>query len=222
MVRYSVARLLSASRSEACAGAPGAASSDRPGLPQGTVQQVAGLLVEKTLRQMVQAQDGLGSLHGVERIGQDVAQFPDVASPRMRAAYGKDVLVDADGMAAFRPQEAGDDGVGQQGDIGQALAQRRHDQVEEVEPVIKVFPELSLPDHLFEIAVGGGYQAEIHMAWRAAAQLLDLVFFQHAQQFCLEREGHLAYLVQKEGPAFRQFEQPFLARGPGPRERPAS
>ena len=44
--------------------------------------------------------------------------------------------------------------------------------------------------------------------------------FQHAQQFCLEREGHLAYLVQKEGPAFRQFEQAFLARGPGPRERP--
>ena len=49
----------------------------------------------------------------------------------------------------------------QQNDVTAALAQIRHHNRENIQPVIQVFAELLLPHQLFEVATGGGKETDI-------------------------------------------------------------
>ena len=44
-----------------------------------------------------------------------------------------------------------------------ALAQRRHDEVNDVDAVEQILAELSLRDQIAQVAIGGGHDA--HVAW---------------------------------------------------------
>ena len=100
--------------------------------------------------------------------------------------------------------------VGQQQDVGLALAQRRHEDREHVQPVVEILAELAGGDRLLEILVGGGDQADVGADGLGAAQPLELALLQHAQQLDLRREVQLADLVEEQRAAVGQLEAPLL------------
>ena len=95
---------------------------------------------------------------------------------------------------------------GQQRDVLLALAQGRHLDGEDVEPVIEVLPEAALLRVLLQVAVGGGDDADIDGARLLLADALILLLLQDAQELALEREGDLADLIEEERAAVGGFE----------------
>ena len=86
----------------------------------------------------------------------------------------------------------------EQADVVAALAQRRHLDGKNVEPVIEILAEFAFPRRLLEIAIGGGDHANVDFLRPRAAHGLKLPFLQHAQQLDLEVDGQLADLVEKD------------------------
>ena len=122
-------------------------------------------------------------------------------------------------VLAVLARELLDEVVGQQQDVGLALAQRRHEDREHVQPVVEILAELAGGDRLLQILVGGGDQADVGADRLGAAQPLELALLQHAQQLDLRREVQLADLVQEQRAAVGQLEAPLLG-GVGAGERP--
>src|SRR6266852_1181134 len=94
----------------------------------------------------------------------------------------------------------------EQGHVTAALAQRRQHQRHHVEAVEQVAPEGALLDLRLEVLVGRGDQPEVHRFGLAPTHRLDRALLQHAEQLALQRERHLADLVQEDGPAVRRLE----------------
>ena len=70
-----------------------------------------------------------------------------------------------------------------------------------------------LADGLFQRLIGGGDHAHIDADRRAAADALERVPFEHAQQFGLRAERHLADLVEKDGAVVGRLELADLLLG---------
>ena len=89
---------------------------------------------------------------------------------------------------------------------------------ENVEAVIKVAAESALADEFAKILVRGGDDADIHALCAVAAEALEFLFLQNAQQFGLEVERKVADFIKKERAAVGQFKSAdFLIDGPGER-----
>ena len=86
------------------------------------------------------------------------------------------------------------------------IAQRRHGNVEDVQPVVQVVAQMSLRHRLFRNLVGGRQHAHVHRGFHLAAQAPQLAVFQHAQQLGLGADGHFADFVQQQRAALGQFE----------------
>src|SRR5271156_410434 len=86
------------------------------------------------------------------------------------------------------------------------LTQRRHMNIENIEPVIKVLPEFSIGDGIVGNLVGGGEDAHIHRSFYLAAEPPEFMVFQYPQQLGLRSYRHFANLVEQQRPAFSQFE----------------
>ena len=76
-------------------------------------------------------------------------------------------------------------GLGHYRQILNVLAQGRHGDVEDIQSIVKVGPQMALGDGLRGIAVGGRQHAYIHLLLGARAQPPELALFQHAQQLGL-------------------------------------
>src|SRR5437879_10805063 len=107
----------------------------------------------------------------------------------------------------------------QQWHVARATAQRRHFQRHDVEPVIKVLTKRSLPHARGQVAVRRRHHTDIDMDRIRAAESLHFTLLQNPQQFGLQFQRQLAYLVQKEGAALSLFE-PSGPRLDGPGESP--
>jgi hypothetical protein len=79
-------------------------------------------------------------------------------------------------------------------------------------------PKLVFFHALLEPAVGGGDDPHVDIDRAVAANALEFAFLQHAQQFALERERHLADFIEKNSATVGQFEATFTFVG-GPGER---
>ena len=86
----------------------------------------------------------------------DVAQLADVAGPGIRLQRGHVVPGDRLDALAERLRELLDEAPDQQRNVLGPLAQRRHADREDVEPVVQVLAERPRRDQLLEIAVGRG------------------------------------------------------------------
>ena len=99
--------------------------------------------------------------------------------------------------------------VGEQGDILRAaLAQRRHEEHLEAQPVEQVGLELSCFRHRAQVGVGRGDEAHVHGDGFARAHPLETAVLDHAQDFLLHRHRHLADFVEKQRAAVRRLEPP--------------
>jgi len=89
--------------------------------------------------------------------------------------------------------------------------QRRHVNVKNVEPVIKIVAQLAASYRFLRHLVGGSQNTDIHCGFHLAAQPAQFAVFQHSQQLGLSGHGHLADFIQQQGPAFGQLKAPGAA-----------
>src|SRR5208282_2639272 len=97
------------------------------------------------------------------------------------------------------------------GDVFLSIAQRRDLDAEDIEPIEKIGTELTLLDQFFQILVGGGDAAEVHLDSLVAAHSCDFALLQYAQQVGLGLQADVADFVQENCPALGNFELAFLA-----------
>ena len=100
--------------------------------------------------------------------------------------------------AYLREQRLGDDEH-----VVAALAQRRQPEVDDVEAVVEVLAELARLDHLLEVAVGRGDDADVDLLGLAVADAEDDPLLQRAQQLHLQLQRQLADLVEEQRAARR-------------------
>jgi hypothetical protein len=77
--------------------------------------------------------------------------------------------------------------LGQHLDVLAALAQRRHGDRDDLEPVEEILAEALLAHELAELLVGGGHDAHVDAHGPGAPQPLELALLQHAEDL---RLGH--------------------------------
>ena len=90
--------------------------------------------------------------------------------------------------------------------ILEAIAQRRHPDRNDVDPVVEILAEAAFLHRALEIDVGRRDQAEVGLDRFRAADPFDLAFLDRAQQLRLQVEPQIADLVEEQRAARRQFE----------------
>ena len=111
------------------------------------------------------------------------------------------------------------DGIGQHAHVLLPLAQRRHAQLDHIQPIEKVLPEPSLCHALRQVLVGGTDNAHIHGLFRHRPHLADALFLDGTQQFHLHGQRQIGHLIQEQRAAIGRHEEADPI-GVGPRERP--
>ena len=92
-----------------------------------------------------------------------------------------------------------------------ALAQRRHGQVDDVQPIEQILAERALGDHVAQVAVGRGNDAHVDAAHGAiGTDLLQFAGFHEPQQQALHPERHLADFVEEDAAAVGHLELALL------------
>ena len=95
--------------------------------------------------------------------------------------------------------------------ISWPLPQRGYGNSEDVQTIVQILPEFSPAHHFRQVLVGGADDAAVHRDDLVVAHPHDLLFLEHPQQAGLEVLGHLADLIQKDGPVVRQLKETLLA-----------
>jgi hypothetical protein len=96
------------------------------------------------------------------------------------------------------------------GNVAGALPERGKPDREDVEAVVQVGAEAAGLHLVVEVEVGGGDEAEVHRDLAGAADALDLLLLQHAQQPHLDGVADGRDLVQEEGASVRLLEEATL------------
>lgn len=114
-----------------------------------------------------------------------VFQLTDIAGPSIAGKdlqclgrHGLDVLLHALGVVLG---EIADEG----GDIFPSIAQRRHRDWKDIEPIVEIVAKLFRLYHSLEIPIGRGNQADIHPYRLGTAQPFEFLFLQHTKQLGL-------------------------------------
>jgi hypothetical protein len=89
----------------------------------------------------------------------------------------------------------------QQDDVVAALAQGRRAELDHVQAVKQILPEIVLADGFDDVPVGGGDEADIDAQFIVAAHARESAVLQKAEQLGLQRPAHVADFVQKNGAA---------------------
>ena len=86
----------------------------------------------------------------------DIAQFPDVSRPLVLLQRGQALARNSLDSLAERCRELVDETPDQQRDVFGAIAERRHVNRKDIQPVVEVVAERAFGDELLEIAMRGG------------------------------------------------------------------
>ena len=106
--------------------------------------------------------------------------------------------------------------IGQQGDVLGPFPQGGHDDLQHAQAEIEVAAETPFGHVLLQVAIGGGDHADIDVDRLAAADALEGMPFQHAEELGLDAGAHLADFVEHEGALVGGLELADLPlRGPG-------
>ena len=145
-------------------------------------------------------------------------KLADVARPGVALHQGHGLGREALDVGAVLRAEALEEGHGQQGDVALALAQGRQVDRHHVEPIIEVLAERPFGDHLGQVAVGGGDQADVDVVLGGVADLLHAFALQHAEQLALGLHAEVGDFVEEQRALVGGLEQALLG-GDGPGER---
>src|SRR5439155_16878032 len=127
-----------------------------------------------------------------------VLELAYVAGPRTRRERGARLGRERERATGA---EARQEMVRQELDVPAPLAQRREHERDDGQPVVQVGAEAAAVDEIAETAVRRRDDAGVDRDGGAAADAVDLVLLQHAEQLRLQPELHLADLVEQDGAA---------------------
>ncbi len=120
--------------------------------------------------------------------------------------------------SACRRPRAREEMLGEQRDVVAAFAQRRQVQAHDIEAVQQVGAEFAAFGFRVEVLVGRGDHAHVDADQLAAADAVELAVGEHAQQARLQRQRHVADLVEEQRAAIGLLEAAGVAaRGAGER-----
>ena len=95
----------------------------------------------------------------------------------------------------------------QQRHIVAAIAQRRHQDMNDIQAVVEIFTKRALRDHLAQVAIGRGNDPDVHDATAAVgAHLLQFSCFEEPQEQALHAQRHFADLVEEDRARVRALE----------------
>ena len=97
--------------------------------------------------------------------------------------------------------------------IAVTFADSGHVQSDFADSVVQIFPEIPAVNQLPDIPVGRTDHPNINGYGIYRAHPVDHAFLQEAQQFGLERHGHVANFVQKQGSPVSAFDFAFFGLG---------
>ena len=98
--------------------------------------------------------------------------------------------------------------VGNQRNILPVFHQGRKLNGKDIQPVVKIFPELAPFDFFIQDLVCRGNDAHIYLYRSGITQRLYFFFLQHPEQFCLDRRTHVSDFIQKYRPGMGFLKQP--------------
>ena len=116
-------------------------------------------------------------------------------------------------LGVLREERLGDDEH-----VVAAIAQRRQEQVHDVEAVVEILAEAARADLVLEDAVRRGDDADVDLLGLAVADAVDDALLQRAEELHLEVQRELADLVEEERALVGDLELA-RARRDGARER---
>src|SRR6185436_19681400 len=116
-----------------------------------------------------------------------ISQFADVAWPPVSAKQVERLGIRATHLFAEFTIELIDVEADQQRNVRWIFAEGRQLYLHDVESIVQIRAEFSLVDRILEIAVGGGNHAHIDVDIGRAADTLERLFLEKAQQFRLQR-----------------------------------
>src|SRR5581483_8815382 len=103
-------------------------------------------------------------------------------------------------------------------DVLAPLRERRDRDLHDPQPIVEVLAEFPLLHRLLEVVVRRGEEPHVDLDRVVAADALELLLLDRAQELRLRLERHVAHLVEEERPAVRRLELA-LASGDRARER---
>ena len=137
-----------------------------------------------------------------------VLQLAHVAGPVVAAEQRFRLGREPQRLAARSPRCAVQEERGQESHVACPLAQRRHLDLDDVQPIVEVVAELPLRDQRLKVAMRGRHDAHVHESRRVLSQAPHLVALERAQELHLCRERHVADLVQEQRAAVRFLHEP--------------
>src|SRR5205823_4144837 len=137
----------------------------------------------------------------------DLPSFPTRRSSDLADVTGPVVLLhllqrrrrEPADLAARLLNEASQEVLGQKRHIAGAVAQRRHHDLHDLQAEEQVAPEGARLQVLFQRLIGRRYHAHVHADRRVAADALEGMALQDAQQLRLRADVHFADFVQEDG-----------------------
>ncbi|MNJ45961.1 hypothetical protein D3C77_410800 [compost metagenome] len=96
--------------------------------------------------------------------------------------------------------------LAQRRQVIQAFTQWRHLDRQDVEPVVQVGAKLAAGHGCGQVGGGRGNDPHVAAHHLVGAHRLVFFFLQHAQQFALQRQRHVADFVEKQGATLSQLQ----------------
>src|SRR5260370_19159287 len=93
-------------------------------------------------------------------------------------------------------------------DISFPVAERRQRNRENIQPIVEVFAEFTVLDHLPQVSIGGGHDANVHLSGACTADCFELALLEHSEDLRLKFQRHISDFVEKQSATIRQREAP--------------
>ena len=135
----------------------------------------------------------------------EVLQLANVSGPAMLFKSGQGGIVDVLAGNTVGYAVGLEKVLAQDRDIAETFAQRRKLYWDDVDTVVKIFPESPCAGHLLKIFVGGADQTKIDLAQVAAAEPLDHVVLEYAEKFGLKGQGKGGDFIEEESATVGQL-----------------
>src|SRR6266850_8459732 len=135
-----------------------------------------------------------------------VLQLSNVAGPAMANQGAHGVLRDGFDCFVHGRGKLLNEVFHELGDIRFPLAQRWQVNRKSVQPIIQIFAELTVPNHLLQVLVGRSNDANIDSSGTRAANGLKFTLLENAEQLGLKLQWHVSNFIEEQSAAIRQRE----------------
>src|SRR5205085_11822776 len=128
----------------------------------------------------------------------DVLELPDISGPVVFHEALESLFADRRGLRRRAVAMFREEVLDERGNVLLAIAERRHMDVDDVEPVEEVIAELLLLDLPLQVFVGRADDADVDLDRQRRADPLDLPLLEYAEELRLHRQAHLADLIEED------------------------